>query len=56
MACYLCPLIYALSFRCAFPSAPCSSIHDDFYGARDSLLSSRIQEQTGQLETKLQVG
>ena len=30
-------------------------IRDDFYGARDMLLMSRIQEQTGQLDAKMQV-
>lgn len=37
-------------------AAPCSCIRDDFYGARDTLLMSRIQEQTGQLDAKMQVG
>jgi len=32
-----------------------SCIRDDFYGARDTLLMSRIQEQTGQLDAKMQV-
>ena len=31
------------------------SIHDDFYGARDMLLMSRIGEQTQQLDNKMQV-
>jgi translation initiation factor 3 subunit C len=31
------------------------SIHDDYYGARDMLLMSRIQEQTSQLDAKMQV-
>lgn len=35
--------------------APCRCIRDDFYGARDTLLMSRIQEQTGQLDAKMQV-
>lgn len=30
-------------------------IHDDFYRARDALLASRIQEQTAQLENRMQV-
>lgn len=34
----------------------CRCIRDDFYGARDTLLMSRIQEQTGQLDAKMQVG
>ena len=33
----------------------CRCIRDDFYGARDTLLMSRIQEQTGQLDAKMQV-
>lgn len=31
------------------------ALHDDFYGARDSLLMSRIGEQTQQLDSKMQV-
>ena len=38
------------------PHAPCRCIRDDFYGGRDALLMSRIQEQTGQLDAKMQVG
>lgn len=30
-------------------------IHDEFYSARDSLLASRIQEQTSQLDNRMQV-
>ncbi|RMZ52937.1 hypothetical protein APUTEX25_001056, partial [Auxenochlorella protothecoides] len=31
------------------------AVHDDYHGARDLLLSSRIQDQTGALENRLQV-
>ena len=30
-------------------------MHDDFYGARDTLLMSRIQDQTSQLDNRMQV-
>lgn len=33
----------------------CRCIRDDFYGARDILLMSRIQEQTAQLDAAMQV-
>ncbi|KAL4433586.1 hypothetical protein ABPG75_000027 [Micractinium tetrahymenae] len=39
-------MLCTVYFRC---------IRDDFYGARDTLLMSRIQEQTGQLDAKMQV-
>ena len=39
-------LLCSVYFRC---------IRDDFYTARDMLLMSRIQEQTGQLDAKMQV-
>lgn len=39
-------MLCTVYFRC---------IHDDFYSARDTLLMSRIQEQTAQLDAKMQV-
>lgn len=54
---HVAPVPCTLGLSSLLPWAgPCSCIRDDFYGARDTLLMSRIQEQTGQLDAKMQVG